>query len=252
MTLIPYRVERRCSRRRLRRRRHPLRCVHRRIRRRRFPPRWWWWRRLTLVGPHIARPVGVALRRADSRRRDGDGRHQDQCDRDIGGKTANNPRHRRTSPEGPVPGLGLLELMSSTRHTVPLSSVSGVLAAHTAAGDVGRDPRVVRRLRTCLLLRCLIRCPWVADGHEQDHSLCALTELFDWAGRRPKGRQYITPHASDGIEIPPMNSDLFDEGSQGARLITRPNKPQAVDSPWQNIARVRTLTQTCRIPLAAR
>jgi hypothetical protein len=101
-TLIPYRVEWRRPWRRCRRRWYPLRCEFRSIRRRGGVPRWRRRWRLALVGPHIARKVGIALRRADSWRRNHHSRHRNQRDREIGGKAANERHHRRTSSEGPA------------------------------------------------------------------------------------------------------------------------------------------------------
>jgi hypothetical protein len=130
MTPIPHRVELLRPRRRWRGRRNPVRCEWRRICRPRRPPHWRRRGRFALVGPDIARPVRVALRRTghamcphgrvafrrtDCRRRDRYSRQRHQRDRNSGGQTANEARHRTTSPAGPVPTLGCISLCPPPR-----------------------------------------------------------------------------------------------------------------------------------------
>jgi hypothetical protein len=125
---VPYRVELLRPRWRGRWRWHVQGCVRRRVCRPRRPPcrRWRW--RFAFVRPHIARPVGialrqiglamcihgrVALRRTDSGRCDGDGRHRNQRDRDdVSDEAASETCHRRP-PRGPVLDHWWLQLMPS-------------------------------------------------------------------------------------------------------------------------------------------
>ena len=127
-TPVPHRDVPRLPRRRRRGWRYPRRCEWRRIGRTGCPPLWHRRWRLAFVSPHIARPVGialrqtglamcihgrVALRRTDSGRCDGDGRHRNQRDRDdVSDEAASETCHRRP-PRGPVLDHWWLQLMPS-------------------------------------------------------------------------------------------------------------------------------------------
>ena len=127
-TFVPPRLHLPCPRRRGRRRRDVGGCVRRRVCRPGGPPRrrrrgWF-----ALVGPNVARPVEVTLRRTghamcrhgrvtlrriDSGRCDGDGRRCDRgsperdcCHRNSGGCTAKKARHCRPLRWDPVPDIG--------------------------------------------------------------------------------------------------------------------------------------------------
>jgi hypothetical protein len=114
-TFVPPRLHVPRPRRRGRRRRYVDGRVGRRIggpghvpRRRR---RW----QFALVGPDVARPGGVAARRADCRCFDGRSRQRKGCRRDHGGQTANKPRHCRPLAWTRCPTLGFAQLMPGAR-----------------------------------------------------------------------------------------------------------------------------------------
>ena len=118
-TPVPHRDVPRLPRRCRRGWRYPRRCEWRRICRTGCPPLWHRRWRLAFVGPHVARPVRVTLRRTNSRRRDRHSRDRHQRDRDdISGQAANKSRHRRP-PKGPVPDLNLLRAYARVSHKSP-------------------------------------------------------------------------------------------------------------------------------------